>query len=176
MPGDLIEPACGEAGPRSSCAQCSRLHDVTDRIVWVADSFEGLPPPDMETYPQDAGDVHHTFDLLRVPLEAVQANFAKYGLLDDQVRFLKGRVKDTLPHAPIERLAVMRLDGDMYSSTMDALKSLYPKLSVGGYAIIDDYGYWEPCRRAVHDYREAHGITDPIQEVDWTGAFWRRTG
>lgn len=176
VPGDLIEAGVWRGGATILMRAVLKAHGIIDRMVWVADSFEGLPPPDMETYPQDAGDFHHTFELLRVPLEDVKANFAKYCLLDDQVRFLKGWFKDTLPHAPIGRLAVMRLDGDMYSSTMDALKSLYPKLSIGGYAIIDDYGYWEPCRRAVHDYREAHGITDPIHEVDWTGAFWRRAG
>ena len=68
-----------------------------------------------------------------MPLETVKANFEKYGLLDAQVVFLKGWFKDTLPAAPIGKLAVMRLDGDMYESTMDALKSLYPELSPGGY-------------------------------------------
>jgi O-methyltransferase len=175
VPGDLIETGVWRGGATILMRAVLKAYGVTDRAVWVADSFEGLPPPDMQNYPQDAGDTHHTHDLLRVSQEEVEANFAKYDLLDDQVRFLKGWFKDTLPTAPIERLAVLRLDGDMYSSTMDALKSLYPKLSVGGYAIIDDYGYWEPCRRAVHDYREANGITDPIYAVDWTGVYWQRT-
>lgn len=173
--GDLIETGVWRGGATIFMRAVLKTYGVTDRTVWVADSFEGLPPPDMVNYPQDAGDTHHTHDLLRVPLEDVKANFAKYGLLDDRVRFLKGWFGETLPTAPIERLAVIRFDGDMYSSTMDALKNLYPKLSVGGYAIIDDYGYWEPCRRAVHDYRDANGITDPIHEVDWTGVYWRRT-
>jgi O-methyltransferase len=69
---------------------------------------------------------------------------------------------------------VLRLDGDLYESTMDALTALYPKLSPGGYAIVDDYGAIPACRQAVHDYRDAHGITEPIQEVDWTGAYWQR--
>ena len=90
----------------------------------MADSFEGLPPPDAGQYPADAGDQHHTFEPLAVSLEQVQANFAEYGLLDDQVTFLEGWFKDTLPTAPIERLAVLRLDGDMYESTMDALDAL----------------------------------------------------
>jgi O-methyltransferase len=57
---------------------------------------------------------------------------------------------------------------------MDALEALYPKLSVGGYVIVDDYGAWEPCRTACTDYRDRHGITDEIVPIDWTGVHWRR--
>src|SRR5205814_3171431 len=147
---------------------------VTDRCVWVADSFEGLPPPDTGKYPHDAGDSLHEARELAVSLDEVKANFERYGLLDDQVRFLKGWFRDTLPAAPIERLAVLRLDGDLYESTMDALVNLYPKLSPGGYCIIDDYGLIEACRRAVGDYRARHGIGEPIHIVDGTAVYWQR--
>src|SRR5205085_12029434 len=100
-------------------------------------------------------------------------NFHKYGLLDEQVVFLKGWFKDTLPTAPIDTLAILRLDGDMYSSTMDALVHLYPKLSKGGFCIIDDYGL-PACRQAVHAYRAQHHIQSEIREIDWTGSFWRK--
>jgi O-methyltransferase len=96
-------------------------------------------------------------------------------LLDDQVRFLKGWFKDTLPTADIERLAVCRLDGDMYESTMDAITALYPKLSVGGYLIVDDYGVVPGCRAAIDDYRRSHCITDSIEDIDGWGVFWRKT-
>ena len=82
----------------------------------------------------------HQFPQLAVPLERVQDNFRRYGLLDEQVRFLKGWFRDTLPTAPIERLAVLRLDGDLYESTIQALDGLYDKLSAGGFVIVDDYG------------------------------------
>jgi hypothetical protein len=98
------------------------------------------------------------------------------GLLDERVRFLVGWFKDTLPSAPIQRLAVLRLDGDMYGSTMEALQALYPKLSVGGYVIVDDYGAIPQCKEAVTDFREAHGISDPMEWVDWTGVWWQRSG
>jgi predicted O-methyltransferase YrrM len=84
---------------------------------------------------------------LAVSREDVERNFAKYGLLDDRVVFLQGWFKDTLPSAPIGKIALLRLDGDMYESTMDALQNLYPKLSPGGYCIIDDF--FGPCRLAV---------------------------
>jgi len=104
----------------------------------------------------------------------VQGNFKRYGFLDDRVRFLKGWFKDTLHTAPISRLALVRLDGDMYESTIQALDALYPKLSPGGYLIIDDYGL-PGCRAAVDDYRATHGIKEEVRIVDWTGAYWRRS-
>lgn len=115
-----------------------------------------------------------TLDRLVVSMEEVKANFAKYGLLDSQVEFLPGWFKDTLPAAPIEKLAVIRLDGDLYESTMDALTNLYPKLSVGGWVIIDDYDCIDACRLAVNHFREAHGVTERIEPVDWTAICWQR--
>jgi len=144
------------------------------RTVWVADSFEGLPRPDGR-YAEDQGSTFHEYsDILGVSLEQVQDNFRRYELLDGQVRFLKGWFKQTLPTAPIERLAIARLDGDLYSSTMDALGSLYPKLSPGGFLIVDDYGAVEGCRQAIEDYRAAHRISEPIQAIDWSGIFWQK--
>ena len=104
----------------------------------------------------------------------MQENFRRYGLLDDQVRFLRGWFKDTLPGAPIEKLALVRLDGDMYSSTMDAVEALYPRLQSGGYILVDDYGAVPGCREAIDEYRKANGISEPIQVVDWTGVYWEK--
>jgi O-methyltransferase len=151
-----------------------KAYGVTDRCVWVADSFEGLPPPNAGKYPQDADSCLHESRELAVSLEQVKANFDRYDLLDDQVRFLKGWFCDTLPTAPIKRLAVLRLDGDMYQSTMDALTNLYPKVSQGGYVIVDDYGCIPACRQAVNDYRSTSGITEEIRDIDWTGIFWQK--
>lgn len=175
VPGDLIETGVWRGGATIFMRAILRAYGVDDRRVWVADSFEGLPPPDPEKYPQDEGDRHHTLEELAVTLDEVKANFEKYGLLDEQVCFLKGWFRDTLPEAPIEKLAVIRLDGDMYESTMDGLINLYPKLSVGGYLIVDDYGAVPACKQAVHDYRDNEGIVEEIIPVDWTGAFWRRS-
>jgi predicted O-methyltransferase YrrM len=149
-------------------------HEITDRSVWCADSFEGLPEPNAEDYPADAGqDIWSTIETLKVDADAVRANFARYGLLDSQVRFLVGWFSDTLPAAPIDDIAVLRLDGDLYESTMDALVHLEPKVSTGGIVIVDDYGGWPPCRAAVDDYRSGRGITEPVEAIDWTGVWWR---
>jgi hypothetical protein len=112
-------------------------------------------------------------DQLAVSQEDVAENFRKYDLLDDQVVFLKGWFKDSLPEAPIESLAVMRLDGDMYESTMDALTSLYPKLSAGGFCIIDDYAL-PGCKKAVDDYRRDNDISSALQTIDWSSCFWEK--
>jgi O-methyltransferase len=176
IPGDLIETGVWRGGATILMRGVLAAHGITDRIVWVADSFAGLPPPNTDAYPADAGDPHWTYRELVVPLKTVQENFARYGLLDEQVRFLVGWFRDTLQTAPIERLAVARLDGDMYESTMDALVALYPKLAIGGYLIVDDYGAVPGCRRAIDEYRERHAIIEPMTAIDWTGVFWRREG
>lgn len=174
VPGDLIETGVWRGGACIFMRAILKVHGETGRTVWVADSFSGLPPPDAEHYPQDAGDTHHTHDELAVSLETVRRHFEAYGLLDDRVQFLKGWFKDTLPDAPIERLAVMRLDGDMYESTMQALDALYHRLSPGGFVIIDDY-MLKPCAQAVHEFRDRLGIVDEIHDIDGFGAWWRRS-
>jgi len=174
VPGDLIETGVWRGGACIFMRGVLAAHGVTDRTVWVADSFAGLPAPDAGKYAADARDQHHRYTALAVPMEEVRENFRRYGMLDDQVRFLKGWFRDTLPTAPIERLAVLRLDGDMYESTSDALHALYGKLSKGGFCVVDDYGNIDGCRQAVDDFRAAQGITEPITRIDWTGAYWRK--
>ncbi len=174
IPGDLIETGAWRGGACIFMRAVLAAHGVIDRRVFVADSFEGLPPPDPARWPADQGDIHHlAANFFAVSLQEVQENFRKFGLLDDRVVFLKGWFSQTLPAAPIEKLAVLRLDGDMYGSTMEALEPLYPKLSPGGFCIVDDYAL-PNCRKAVDDYRARHGIRAPLREVDWTGSYWRK--
>ena len=125
VPGDLIETGVWKGGSTIFMRGALKAYGDSSRRIWVADSFQGLPPPNPKKYPADDGDIHHTIDTLRVTEEMVRQNFAAYGLLDDKIMFLKGWFRDTLPTAPIEHLAVIRLDGDMYESTMDALQNLY---------------------------------------------------
>ncbi len=146
-------------------------HDE-DREVWVADSFAGLPEPH---HPADAGSHWHTFDELAVSLDEVRENFARYHLLDDGVHFAKGWFRDTLPALRDRTWAVIRLDGDMYESQMDGLANLYPGLSPGGYLIVDDYGWISNCKRAVEDFRAENNISDPIETIDESGVFWRKS-
>lgn len=175
VPGDFIETGIWRGGACIFARAIFAAYGVKDRIVWCADSFEGLPMPNAELYPADAGDQLHTFKPLAVTLDEVKANFARYGLLDGQVRFLKGWFKDTLPTAPIEKLAVLRLDGDMYESTMDALRALYVKVSVGGVVIVDDFGAVPACKQAILDFRREHAIAEPIRDIDGIGVWWPKT-
>lgn len=175
VPGDLIETGVWRGGAVIFMRGILKAYGIADRQVWVADSFQGLPAPNLAKYPQDQRYVGvETIAELAVSLEEVKANFERYNLLDAQVHFLKGWFRDTLPGAPIAKLAVMRLDGDLYESTMDALTNLYDRLSVGGFVIIDDFDI-KACRDAVHDFRTARGIVDEIVKIDWTGVYWRRT-
>jgi len=173
VPGDFIETGVWRGGACIFMRAILKTYGVDDRIVWVSDSFEGLPLPDEEKYPKDRGYGQHTLPYLAVSLEEVEKNFRNYGLLDDQVRFLKGWFKDTLYAAPIERLAVLRLDGDMYESTMDALRALYHKLSPGGYLVVDDF-FLESCRAAIRDFRKEHGIEEAMQRIDDNAVFWQK--
>jgi O-methyltransferase len=127
----------------------------------------------MPTAPTPTTRIHTYAAWLACSQEQVEENFRRYRLLDGQVRFLKGWFKDTLPNAPVGRLAILRLDGDMYESTIQALDALYDKLSPGGFVIVDDY-HLQPCAQAIHDFREARGIGDEIRDIDGMGAYWRR--
>jgi hypothetical protein len=180
--GDLIETGVWRGGSTIFMRGMLKAYGITDRNVWVADSFEGLPKPDEKTCPLEAkahsGPVMaKLFNHLAVGIDDVKMNFKAYGLLDNRVRFLKGWFKDTLPSAPIKQLAVMRLDGDYYESTRDALRNLYSKLSPGGYVIIDDYGEktWTYCRKAVDEFRAEHSIRDRLVRVDSKCYYWQRS-
>lgn len=174
IPGDFAETGVWRGGTCIFLRALLRAHGVHDRAVWCADSFEGMPEV-VEGHPGDIDLATHRFnEVMGVPLSTVRDNFERYGLLDDQVRFLPGWFRDTLPDAPIRSLALLRLDGDLYESTTDALVHLYPRLSVGGFVIIDDY-LIDVCRAAVHDYRTRHGIEDEIKDIDGYGVYWRKT-
>ena len=147
----------------------------TERRVWVADSFQGLPKPDSDKFPEFPEDLDFfRFRQLSVPLDVVKRNFEWYGMLDDHVNFLPGWFRDTLPTAPIDKLALIRLDADLYESTIEGLEYLYPKLSIGGYIIIDDYNCVSAAKKATDDFRNEHDITEDIASVDWSAVYWKR--
>jgi O-methyltransferase len=174
VPGDLIEAGVWRGGAAMMMRAVLAAYGEDDRRVWLADSFRGLPPPNPERYPHDAGLDLSQIPTLAVSADTVRANFRALDLLDDRVRLVEGWFSQTLRQIEAEAFAVIRLDGDLYESTTDALEALYPKLSPGGFLVVDDYGCFEACRAAVHDYRERHGIREPIAEIDWAGVYWRK--
>lgn len=175
VPGDFLEAGVWRGGACIWMRALLERYGNRRRKVWVADSFCGLPAPNEKSYPADAGDQHHTIDDLAVSLAEVQHRFARYGYLDDRVKFLDGFFSDTLWCAPVTQLAILRLDGDMYGSTWETLEALYPKVSPGGFVIVDDWDH-PAARKAVEDYCDLHDIDEAIGVFDGSEAWWRKEG
>jgi O-methyltransferase len=173
VPGDLVETGVWRGGAVIFMRALLTVHGDMHRSVWAFDSFSGLPKPNKAEYPADAGDAlwSHSLD---VSLEEVKNNFRKYQMLDDRVHFVKGWFKDTIPRAEVKKIAVLRLDGDMYESTIQVLNGLYDKVSLGGYVIIDDYNMIPQCNEAVHDFRSDRSLTEDLVTLPGCGAYWRR--
>jgi len=180
VPGDVLEAGVWRGGVAIFMRAALRELGVSDRRVWVADSFQGLPPPDAQRNPKEASafasPAMRELERLAVPLERVEIGFRALGQLDEQVRFLPGWFGETLPAAPIARLAVLRVDCDFYESTRDVLTHLYDRVAPGGFVIVDDYGEddWTDCRAAVDEFRAARGIRAPLQFVDPYCCSWRK--
>jgi O-methyltransferase len=173
IPGDYIETGVWRGGACILIKGCLVAHEVSNRRVYLADTFAGLPRPDPK-YPADRSDRLYAFRELAVSEDTVRRNFAAYGLLDDQVVFLKGLFQDTLPQLGDSRFALIRLDGDMYESTMTALSNLYDRLSPSGFVIVDDYGALKSCAKAVHDFLDRRGLKVAIHPVDRSCVWWQK--
>ena len=160
--GDVIEAGSWRGG--ASILMRAALDSLGDaRTVWVADSFQGFPSEtELDAY-----------DFLAAPLEDVEESFARLGC-DRGVRFVPGFFQETLPPLAGRNWAIVRLDADTYEPTQLALRCLYPGLATGGYLILDDYGAFPECRKAVDEFRAEFGIEEPIEKIDATGARWRR--
>ncbi|HEX5194869.1 MAG TPA: TylF/MycF/NovP-related O-methyltransferase [Solirubrobacteraceae bacterium] len=170
--GDLIE--CGSWRGGAAMLMRATLDSLgaSERSVFAADSFQGFPAAQAgEGYNLDADLAGVGF--LAVPLEEVRASFQRLGL-ERGVTFVPGFFADTLPTLRGHPWALARLDGDSYDATRSALDAVYSSLAVGGYLVIDDFYPLDDCRRAVEDFRAEHGITEPIEAVDWNAARWRR--
>lgn len=175
IPGDLIETGVWKGGATIFMRGYLAAHDIKKRKVWVADSFAGVPKAGCAQDHQEMDLSADIFPYLAVSQEEVEELFSRHDLLDDKVKFLKGWFKDTLPTAPIKKLALLRLDGDLYESTMDALTNLYHKVSPGGFIIIDDYNALNVCKTAVDEFRTRHAILEPLTNIDTCAVFWRKS-
>ncbi len=173
IPGDLIETGIWRGGACIFMKGCLLAFGDNTRTIWAADSFQGVPEP---TWEQDAGfDIsENVLPILTVSIEEVKELFGRYQLLDDRVKFIEGWFRDTLPNAPIEKLSLLRLDGDLYESTMDALIPLYDKVVKGGFIIVDDYHSCPPCKKAITDFMAQNNIQIPLITVDGHAVYWRK--
>ena len=190
VPGDLIETGVWRGGATILMRGVLKAYGITNRTVWVADSFEGFPVTEV----QGAGSQSYSSETIadnrrappkeikmildelwsRTSCEAVRDHFARYNLLDEQVQFLPGWFCDTLPGAPIDQIALLRLDGDLYDSTYDALTALYPKVANGGFVIVDDYNTFDECAQAVHDYLKTIDSEPVMQRIDQYSVYWQK--
>jgi len=173
--GDFIETGVWRGGSSIFARAVLSAMGETDRISYVCDSFSGLPPGDKHLDRRDQNWNLMT-GYLGVSEEIVAANFQKFGLLDANVIFAKGFFNETMPplRKHINSFAIMRLDGDMYESTVDVLYNLYDKLNIGGYLIMDDwFGY--PSRTACEDFFAVHGFQPKIIPIDTISIYWEKT-
>lgn len=169
--GDFIETGVWRGGACIFVKKYFEFYNMNKK-VFVADSFEGLPKPE---HPEDEGDHHHTMKFLQVSLDEVKNNFQMHQALDENVVFLKGWFSDTLPqNEQIKKLCILRMDGDMYKSTMDVFESCYNKLQKNGFVIIDDYSAVRGCQRATILFREKQKIDTPLTHIDGCGVFWQK--
>ena len=176
VPGALVE--CGVWRGGSVLAMLLQLQrmGVHDRDVWLYDTFEGMTTPGAaDTSPferpalqrwQDAVATgtrvwHQFFRPESFNLGQVHQTLAATGYPVERIHFVRGDVLETLPAQAPERIALLRLDTDWYQSTRHELVQLYPRLALGGVLVIDDYGHWDGCRKAVDEYF-AQGSVPPL--------------
>jgi hypothetical protein len=174
--GDLIEAGAWRGGASILMRATLDTLGAVDRAVWVADSFQGFPAPEADGDEDDRAlesEMNSAYDYLAASLESVRGYFARFGY-EGGVRFVPGFFEETMHGLRGRRWSVVRLDGDTYKATWLTLEALYPGLAPGGYLVLDDYCFLPACRRAVDDFRREHGITEPIEGIDWNGARWRR--
>lgn len=177
IPGAIVE--CGVWRGGSMMAVAQTLLEIDDsRELHLFDTFDGMPPPaaaDRDLTGASAADLmaadsKQTGDVwARSPLTDVRRNLLGTGYPESRVRFVAGRVEETLPASAPERIAILRLDTDWYESTRHELVHLFPRLSVGGVLIIDDYGHWQGARLAVDEYLAETGARLLLNRIDATG-------
>jgi hypothetical protein len=176
--GDFVE--CGTwKGGSVMCMQKKLIElNQADRKFWVFDTYEGMPEPDdldknfKQTSAQqlmNEEEKEKSLTWAYSNYEETTGNILSTGYPKEKINFVKGLVENTIPQTPIDKIAILRLDTDWYSSTKFELEHLYPKLVKGGVLIIDDYGHWEGCKKAVDEYFTNNNIPIFMMRIDYTG-------
>jgi cephalosporin hydroxylase len=167
--GDLVECNTGRGGAGIFMRAYLAAHEDAKRTVWIADEFRASPAPAKE-----ALRVDETMADMQADLNLVRDAFQRFDLLDGRVRFLVGSPDATLPASEIDSVALLRLGEGVGGSARGVLEAMYPKVSIGGYVVIDDHV--DPaCARAVREFRSHHGIDDSLEGVDRSAVAWRKT-
>ena len=186
IPGALVECGVWRGGSVLAAIQVMLHLGVTDRDVYLYDTFEGMTEPseaDTSPFEQERSALdswkrygrqgRQAWDWLFDPgvfnLGDVQELLYETGYPRERIHFVVGPVEDTLPGETPEHVALLRLDTDWYESTRHELLHLYPKVAEGGVLIIDDYGHWEGARRAVDEYFASEAPPVLLSRIDYTG-------
>jgi hypothetical protein len=180
--GDFVECGVWKGGASMMMAKTLLQMGVTDRTLYLYDTYEGMTKPTPEDESVMAGKVP-TMDIWEKnqsgdhnewcygPLDGVKEAMRSTGYPEDKIVYVKGPVEETLPaRMPAGDIAILRLDTDWYSSTKHEMEQLYPKLVKDGVLILDDYGYWAGARKAADEYLAAHGHTLFLHRDDYSGA------
>ncbi len=167
--GDFVECGVFRGASIVMMARALLRRGVTDRKIWLYDTFEGMPQPSEHDYAYDGTRCLDNWARRQKrggearlemygPIEDVEAVCRSTGYPMDRLTFVKGMVEDTIPAQAPDRIALLRLDTDYYPSTRHELEQLYPRLVRGGVLIIDDYGYHRGAQLATDNYIREHGL------------------
>lgn len=179
VPGAFVE--CGVWRGGSAMLAAMRFRELgAERDLWLYDTFEGMSDPTDEDVAAFSGNSmaaewseHEGAEddpiFAYASLEVVRRNMASTGYPQERVHYIRGKVEDTIPSQVPDQIALLRLDTDWYESTKHELEHLWDRLVPGGVLIIDDYGYWEGCRKAVDEYFAGRPDAPLLHRVDTTG-------
>lgn len=178
--GDFVECGVWRGGSAMAIAYKLKELGVSDRTLWLYDTFSGLTTPspkDIEAHSgksaealleENAIENENNF-LCTASKNEVSTNMLATGYAASNIRLIEGDVLETLNREVPEKIAMLRLDTDWYESTKKELQELYPRLANGGVCIIDDYGYWRGSRAAVDEYFSENKINVLLHPIDATG-------
>jgi hypothetical protein len=177
LQGAFVECGVWRGGSSMAAALALQAIGNTSRDLYLYDTFDGMSAPteiDRVHSGQSAADQLQATQLgtgiwCRAGLDEVQANLASTGYPADRIRYVRGRVEDTIPATLPDMIALLRLDTDWYESTKHELEHLYPRLVPGGVLIIDDYGHWQGARKAVDEYFARLPTPVFLHRIDYTG-------
>ena len=177
--GDIVECGVWRGGSMVAAAKTLLHFNDSDRKLWLYDTFEGMSEPGKEDVDFMGQMANHLLSQQQredqksiwcySPIDQVRLAMSETGYPLDRVNFIQGKVEETLPCTTPDRISLLRLDTDWYESTRCELEHLFPKVADGGILIIDDYGHWEGCRRAVDEYFRQREIKIFLHRIDYTG-------
>jgi hypothetical protein len=182
IPGDIVECGVWKGGSIMAVIESLKKLNSEYRQVFLYDTFEGMSQPttlDQDFKGNTASELLNTrikseedMILAYSPLESVKSRVGSLEYPPDKIKFIKGKVEETIPKIMPEKISLLRLDTDWYESTKHELKHLYPLVSKNGVIIIDDYGHWQGCKKAVDEFISESSTPIFLNRIDYTGRIW----